>query len=102
MIAHNKLFLIHKLNIYFGYINEKGIYIPEIIFSCSKQNEMKLLIEDLKTNPIHVILQKTKRNDNNIKDVGKYKNTDIIIVILKGKYIIEQKKEIKKEVENCL
>ena len=102
MVAYEKLYLIYNLNIYYGYLNDKGIYIPEILFCCSKQNEMTQLKEDLKTSQIHVILQNTKRIDNNIPEIGKYKDTNTKIIVLKGHYFIKQKKEIKNEIENLI
>ena len=78
MIANGKLFLIHNSNIYYGKINEKAMYIPEIMICCYNQDELAKLIYELKINQIHHILKETRKKDNNIPDIGIYKNTNII------------------------
>ena len=78
MIANGKLFLIHNSNIYYGKINEKAMYIPEIMICCYNQDELAKLIYELKINQIHYILRQTRKKDNNIPDIGIYKNTNII------------------------
>ena len=68
MIANGKLFLIHNSNIYYGKINEKAMYIPEIMICCYNQDELAKLIYELKINQIHYILRQTRKKDNNIPD----------------------------------
>ena len=93
MIVHEKLFINHNLNIYYGNINEKTIYIPEIMLCCCNQDELNKLIYMLKIYQIQDILQQTKRKDNDVSDVGIYKNTNIKVIILKGNFIINKKEE---------
>ena len=100
MIAQGKLFINHNLNIYYGNINEKIIYIPEIMFCCSSQDELSKFIYELKATQINNILQQTKRKDNNISDVRIYKDTNIKIIILKGNYIINKKEESQRSDQN--
>ena len=93
MIANGKLFLIHNSNIYYGKINEKAMYIPEIMICCYNQDELAKLIYELKINQIHYILRQTRKKDNNIPDIGIYKNTNIKIVIIREKYIINNREK---------
>ena len=70
------------------------------MFCCSSQDEVSKFVYELKATQINDILQQAKRNDNNISDVGIYKNTNIKIIILKGNYIINKKEESQRSDQN--
>ena len=103
MIANEKLIIIYYYNIYIGKINEKIIFIPEIMMLCQDFGDLKKLFDELKTLPIQNILLNTKRKNNNISDIGIYKNTNIKVYIIQGNYIINQREEeLKQEIINII
>ena len=69
------------------------MYIPEIMICRYNQDELAKLIYELKINQIHYILRQTRKKDNNIPDIGIYKNTNIKIVIIREKYIINNREK---------
>ena len=94
MIANGAMYLMLKDRFFCGYINNKYIYIPEIIICYSSKEEFEMLANLLKFTKIDMILQQTKRINNNINDIGIYNNTNIKIIILNNKkYIIPKKEE---------
>ena len=95
MIANGAIYL--KLNdrIFYGYLNNKCIFIPEIIIYFSNEEEFNSFMNLLKFTKINSILQQAKRIDNNYPDIGIYNNTNIKIIILNNKnYTIPKKEEI--------
>ena len=93
MIANSALYLMLNDRIYCGYIDNKNIYIPEIIIYFSDEGEFKMLVNLLKFTKIDFILQETKIINNNYSNIGIYSNTNIKIIILNNKYTIHKKEE---------
>ena len=96
MISNGKLILNQNLNLYFGNIkNDKSIYVPEIMICCHDSIELQKFIDEIKNNKINkdIILQNTKRYNNNYDTVGLYSNTNNIVIILKDQYKIAKKEE---------
>ena len=97
MVSNGKLIVVHNLNIYFISVNNSvGFYTSEIMICCENKNELNKFIDEFITNHINIdiILQNSKRINNNINNIGEYKNTNNHVVIIKGNYYINKKEEI--------
>ena len=100
IILNGKLILIHNSNIYFGNINnDKSIYVPEIMICCQGGNELKNLANKIMNEKINIdiILQQTKRINNNNPNIGYYNNTNNIVIIINGNYFIKENQKLFQE-----
>ena len=93
MIVNGVLYLKLTDRFFYGYINNKYIFIPEIIIYFSNEGESKMLSDLLKYTKIDIILQQTKIINKNFPDIGIYNNTNIKIIILNNKKYTIQKEE---------
>ena len=90
MIVREKLVIKFNLHIFIGYLDDKKIFNSEIIIRCSNENESVSLFNELKTKAIKDIIELTKRIDQNISSIGKYNNTNILVIILNEKYSLKK------------
>ena len=102
MIAHNKIFIKFNLHIYIGVIDEKNIFQSEILICCTSENESKHIYNEFKSISMEYFIALTKRVDENNPYIGKYYDTNNIVVILNRKYQINKAAPPKKEKDNLI
>jgi hypothetical protein len=97
MTFREKLYVKFNIYIYIGYLDDKNIYFPEIIICCTNVNESESTFNELKIKFVEDIINLTKRVDPNINSIGKYNNTNNLVIILNGKYSLKEITLPKKE-----
>ena len=102
LIASNKIFIKFNLHIYIGVIDEKNIFQSEILICCTSENESKHIYNEFKSISMEYFIALTKRVDENNPYIGKYYDTNNIVVILNRKYQINKAAPPKKEKDNLI
>ena len=92
IIEDGKICIKYNLYIYIGYLNDKKIFQTEIIICCSNEHECKNIVDELKIFNLTNFLFLTKRLDENNPDIGKFNNTNNIVIILNEKYSLKEDK----------
>ena len=92
IIEDGKICIKYDLYIYIGYLNDKKIFQTEIIICCSNEHECKNIVDELKIFNLTNFLFLTKRLDENNPDIGKFNNTNNIVIILNEKYSLKEDK----------
>ena len=95
MIVKDKILIKYNLFIFIGYIDGNKIYNSEIMILCSSEDESQRF--GFKSKTINEFLKLTNRFDKNIQDIGKYNNTNNLVIILNGKYSINNESFLLKE-----
>ena len=97
MIVKDKILIKYNLYIFIGYIDGNKIYNSEIMILCSSEDESQRLFLGFKSKTIDEFLKFTNRFDKNIQDIGKYNNTNNLVIILNRKYSISNESFLLKE-----
>jgi len=88
IIAHNKVIIKFNNYIYIANIDNSKIFICEIMILSSSETECNQIFENFKAITIDDFIKLTKRSDKNVSNIGKYNNTNNIVVILNENYSI--------------
>ena len=88
------------MHIYAGELDGKKIFQSEIMICCPSENECAKIFNEFKGITLENFIALTKRVDEKNSYIGKYDNTNNIVIILNGKYIIN--KTTPKKDENFL
>ena len=90
-IIQYKMFIKYNLHIYIGNIDDKNIFHTEIIIIGTDEKETISIFNELNTKTIEDFINLTKRIDENVHDIGKYNNTNNLVIIINDNYLIPKR-----------